>query len=283
MSLIVKINNTTELPLIEWDASAFASNPVLKIGSDDLARVKSIFDEISIIQIFQEDRLIGETTQYDTYDAIQYLGSIYSAPHNQFLECLQVNLKKTSLADQVDRLTAKVFPVIDYDAMTTEQYRQWLLDDIEKQCKEDIYAGTGIQISTGTKHFSYSMEDQQNLQSMAALLISVPELPAMPYHADGELCCLMPKADILTVYLTLHMRLLALTTRCNYLNVWIKSMTTKEQMQGISYQSELPAEYQAQVDAILARAIDMEELLRNAYLPVETAGDENENIEEPAD
>lgn len=280
MSLIVKINSTTELPLVEWDAVSFISSPRLKIASDDLATVKTIFSEIEKLEIFRDDNLVGVATEYDRYSSIQYLGTVYSPAMNTFTECLQVDLQKTSLAEQVERLTAEIFPVTDFEHMTTEQYRTWLLKEIEKDCQADIYAGTSIEISTGTKHFRYTMEDQQNLGSIVALLMSVPELPAMPYHADGEFCYLMPKADILLVYLTLHMRLLAITTRCNHMNMWIKSIQTKEELMDIDYSTPLPQEYQDQVDAIMARAIEMEELLIAHYLPVRAESDTTEPEEE---
>ena len=288
MSIILKINYETEFQLVDWDAKQFVATPQLKIASNNLTEIKQAFEDIDKIQVFQDGILVGETTQYETYDSIQYLGTVFSPAMNQFVECLQVDLAKTSLVEQVDRLTAEIFPVVDFSTMTVEEYKAWLLEDIAKQCRDDIYAGTVVNISSGAKHFSYTMEDQQNLQSMAALLMSVPELPAMPYHADGELCYLMPKADILTVYLTLHMRLLALTTRYNHMNMWIRSMQTKEEMQGITYTTPLPDEYQDQVNAILARAIEMEELLRAAYLPQQNSNEptedpagENEETEEP--
>lgn len=280
MSLIVKINSTTELPLVEWDAVSFISSPRLKIASDDLATVKTIFSEIEKLEIFRDDNLVGVATEYDRYSSIQYLGTVYSPAMNTFTECLQVDLQKTSLAEQVERLTAEIFPVTDFDHMTTEEYRTWLLNKIAEDCQNDVYAGTSVQISTGVKHFRYTMEDQQNLGSIVALLMSVPELPAMPYHADGEFCYLMPKADILLVYLTLHMRLLAITTRCNHMNMWIKSIQTKEELMNIDYSTPLPQEYQDQVDAIMARAIEMEELLIAHYLPVRAESDTTEPEEE---
>ena len=282
--IIVKINNTTEFTLVEWDATGFVSNPQFKIASDDLASVKNAFSEIEKIQVFQDEHLAAETTQYDTYDAIQYLGTVFSPSMDRFVECLQVSLKKTSLVEQVERLTAEIFPVTDFDAMTTEQYRTWLLNKIAEDCQNDVYAGTSVQISTGVKHFRYTMEDQQNLGSIVALLMSVPELPAMPYHADGEFCYLMSKADILLVYLTLHMRLLAITTRCNHMNMWIKSIQTKEELMNIDYSTPLPQEYQDQVDAIMARAIEMEELLIAHYLPVQDDdGSGTDPVEEPTE
>ena len=57
--------------------------------------------------------------------------------------------------------------------------------------------------------------------------------------------------DVVKIYMTLQLRLTKLITRCNFLNIWIKSIETKEELMSIDYNSELPMEYQEQVDNIV--------------------------------
>lgn len=273
----VRVNEVTMFPLVDFDPRTFMGNPQLYIMSDDLASIKTAFKNIHKLEIFNREVEIVETTNYDTYSGIQYMGVTYSNSEEDFVECLAVSLSKTSLVEQVNRIEGELFPVIDFENMTTEEYRTWLLEDVSRKCNAEIYEGSFVEISTGLKKFSYTVEDQQNIQSAVAILLQVPELPALPYHADGEPCYLMPVSDFLAVYMTLHLRLTQLTTRCNYLNMWIRNTQSKEELMNISYESTLPTEYQEQVDSIMASAIDIVDALRSKYLPNSNAGENGED------
>jgi len=263
----VIVNDTIQLHLIEWDRNSFAGTmPNLKVASDDFTATKEAFESIDKLQILRNGSIINETTEFTSYATINYLGSVFCVGESQAYECMQVVLTRSNLVEQVDRLNKAVFDEEDPDSMDMETYRQWLLKEVGKHCRADIYQGSFVRLSDGTKHFTYDAEDQQNIQSAVAILLSVPEVPSMPYHADGEPCYMMPREDLFRVYLSLHLRLVMLTTRCNYLNMWIKNVEYEEELRSITYESELPPIYQDQYNEVLASASDLATALTEKYI-----------------
>jgi len=262
----VKINDSIDFHLVEWDRNSFSGQPNLKIASDDFNNVKDAFTSIEKIQVYRNGSLICETTDFTSYSAINYLGNVFCVGESTSYECMQVDLTRSNIFEQVDRLNKAVFDEVDPESMDMETYRQWLLKEVGKQCRTDIYQGSFVRLSDGTKHFTYDAEDQQNIQSAVAILLSVPEVPSMPYHPDGEPCYMMPREDLFRVYLSLHLRLVMLTTRCNFLNMWIKNVEYEEELRSITYQSELPPIYQDQYNEVLASANDLATVLTEKYI-----------------
>ena len=113
--------------LCEWSSSTFATNPTLLLQTDDLQRVKRVFSNITKIEIYVSNNLVASYTQYDTYGAISYDGQIFVQHENIFTDCMRVSLIRTSLVDEVNRLSELVEPVIDIDSMTVDEYRDYLM------------------------------------------------------------------------------------------------------------------------------------------------------------
>lgn len=265
--------------LCEWSSASFASNPELLLQTDDLQRVKVTFSNINKIEIYVSENLVASYTQYDTYGAITYVGQIFVQHENIFTDCMRVSLVKTSLADEVSRLTDLVEPVIDIDAMDVDEYRAYLLKQIGAACRADIYAGTQVQLpsSGAIERYTYNDDDQRNLTNAMAILIVAPELPSVPYHPSGGLCRMIPAMDLVTIYGTLQVRLTYLTTRCNFMNVWIRSIATKEELLQINWQTELPQEYAEQVSAIYAQSLAIMNAIKDKFIPQPDPEDDPED------
>ena len=101
-----------------------------------------------------------------------------------------------------------------------------------------------------------------------AMLMIAPELPAIPYHSsNGGLCRMIPSADLVTIYLTLEVQLTYLVTRCNYMNAWIKSIDNKEELLNITWETELPEQYQTSVNEIYSQTLLIMETIKNKFIP----------------
>lgn len=271
MLIQARINEDRMFNLCSWSASAFDADPMLRLQTDDLQLVKQLFSKINKIEIYVSGNPAGTYTQYDTYASLSYEGQVFVEHENVFADCMRVSLKRTSLADEVARISEQVSPTIDVDAMTLEEYRTYLLKQIGGQCRQEIYAGTQVQLpSTGAiERYTYDDDDQRNLTNAMAILIIAPELPLIPYHPSGGFCRMIPSLDLLTIYGTLQVRLTYLTTRCNFMNMWIKSIQSKEALMDISWETELPQEYQEQVDTIYSQALQIMNAIREKFTPNE--------------
>lgn len=257
--MIIKVrvnkNDNFIFKLCSWDASIFESSQSLTIQSDDLNLLREAFTTITNIEIYVADNPVAEYTIFDTFSTMSYLGRVYVPHENIFTDAIQVSLTKINIAEQVKRIQEQLENVIDIDAMTTEEYRTYLLDVISKQCQQEIYDGDYIEISSGNKKFTYKAEDQVNIQSAVNILMIDPELEYVPYHASKDNCYLMPSKDMLKIFMTLQLRLTYLTTRCNQLNMWIRSLNTKEELMQVTWESELPESFQENLATIYNYAI----------------------------
>ncbi len=280
--MIIKVrvnkNDNYIFKLCSWDASSFESSQSLTVQSDNLSLLKQAFKEISYIEIFMNDNPVGEYTIFDTFSSMTYLGSVFVPHENIFADGIQITLTKTNIAEQVKRIQEQLDNTIDIDAMTTEEYRTYLLGVISKQCQQEIYDGDYIEISSGNKKFTYKAEDQANIQSAVNILMIVPELEYVPYHASKDNCYLMPSKDMLKIFMTLQLKLTYLVTRCNQFNMWIKGVQTKEELMQITWESELPESFQENLTNIYNYAIyimqKVSEKIMNSSTPSTNTSDE---------
>ena len=138
------------------------------------------------------------------------------------------------------------------------------LTEISKSCEDYIYAGTDVTLPDNTtKHFTYTLADQSNISEMfTAIMAGATEYP---YHADGEICKIYTKEQIIAIYGTLSLFKTEMTTYHNSLKAQINAMTDADAILAIKFkETELTGEYltnynemmasaQTQLNAILAK------------------------------
>ena len=136
--------------------------------------------------------------------------------------------------------------------------------EIKKACEDYIYAGTNVTLPNGAiEHFTYTLADQSNISEMfTAILAGATEYP---YHADGEICKIYTKEQIITIYGILSLFKTEATTYHNSLKAQINAMTDADAISAIKFkETELTGEYltnynemmasaQTQLNAVLAR------------------------------
>lgn len=256
MIIKVRLNGDDNLiyKLCEWNASQFVSSQVLKLQTADLLNVKEKFSNIEKLEIFEANVLTCEYTEYDTYSSISYLGQVYVSHENVFADCLQVNLQKTSLVDQIKRIEEALNSNVDVDAMSVTEYRNYMLKQVSQACKEDVYRGASISIDDEQRQFSFKAEDQINLLQLFLATQMYPTITTVPYHSDGQTCEFYTAAQIKTIYLTLAIRLLSLATYTNQLNQYAQTLNTKEEISNIYYGMPLPDAYAQVVADIVSQA-----------------------------
>ena len=283
MRITAIINDNMTVYLTEFSASRFNSDSSLKVQSSDLSYIKDIFENIEKIEVFYGESKVAEYTEYDGYSSIQYLGKVFCEGEQKFVDCLQITLTKTSLIEQVNRIEKKIDNEIDFDAMTAEEYKQYLLGDISSKGQAEIFAGTGVLLSDGTSQvFTYDLEDQSNLNSAVFIAEKLDDLTmAFPYHPTGQECRLFPVIDILTIYMTLKMMSVEVQTRVNMLKNYIRTINDKAILMTINYNTPLPNEWKAKYDAIISASIEIMEDLKHKYFPVDP--DEPEEPDEPTE
>lgn len=142
--------------------------------------------------------------------------------------------------------------------------KQSKLAEIKHSCEDYIYAGTNITFPDNTvEHFTYTLADQSNISEMfTAIMAGATEYP---YHADGEICKIYTKEQIVAIYGTLSLFKTEATTYHNSLKAQINAMTDADAISATKFkETELTGEYltnynemmasaQTQLNAILAK------------------------------
>ena len=283
MVITAKINDTETVKLCDWNTQMFESDLALKVQSDDFTKIKNLFTDINKIEILIDDKVVATYTAYNTYSEIQYLGDIYVGGEDIFTPALRVILYKTDIAEQVKRLDEKVNPVINFDTMSPDEYRNYKLTQVNEACQEDIYAGDEIEINGVPRRFTFKLEDQMNLKNLFDIVSTFPDVQHLPYHVSAQSCEMFSRKDIITVYLTLLIRLTKITTYCNQLNMYIRSLYDKEKMKDITYGMELPEGYLATYNNIIAQSMESMQSLFEKYLGTSSDSEGVENKENTED
>ena len=126
--------------------------------------------------------------------------------------------------------------------------------EIKKDCEDYIYVGTDVTLPDGTiEHFTYTLADQSNISEMfTAVMAGATEYP---YHADGEICKIYTKEQIVTIYGTLSLFKTEATTYHNSLKAQINTMTDADVISAIKFkETELTGEYLTNYTAMMASA-----------------------------
>ena len=116
-------------------------------------------------------------------------------------------------------------------------------------CEALIYAGIDVELTSGTKHFSLSLEDQQNINSkFQEVTLGATECQ---YKEDGGDMVIYPAEDIVAIYAAARMFIDHQLAYCSYLKKWINRETDKNTLAGIEYGDDLPEDLDSEMDTVL--------------------------------
>ena len=169
-------------------------------------------------------------------------------PRSGYVE-VEIDGLRTYKNIQTGLLIEDETPVITVDSAKSAK-----IAEIKHSCEDYIYAGTDVIYSNGaTEHFTYTLADQSNISEMfTAIMAGATEYP---YHADGEICKIYSKAEIVTIYGTLSLFKTEATTYHNSLKAQVNAMTDIDAISTIKFkETELTGEYLANYTAMMASA-----------------------------
>lgn len=129
-----------------------------------------------------------------------------------------------------------------------EQVQEEKVSEMNKAQQAAIEYGVDVQLTDGTtEHFSLTQYDQQSLTGLQSLVASGEE--NIPWHNSDETehCKFYSNADMKKIiesvlsYVTFHV------TWFRDLRIYIRSLTDIESVQEITYNTEIPVQYQSEV------------------------------------
>lgn len=135
---------------------------------------------------------------------------------------------------------------------TLEEVQTSKIGEINTAVEQTITAGVDVDTSYGTEHFALTANDQANIGNIFnAVVMGVEEFP---YHADGKECVIYPKADIVSLYVSMQTLITKLTTHGNLLKQYVNSCEDKDTVKAITLATELTGELAEQETKVLASA-----------------------------
>lgn len=168
---------------------------------------------------------------------------------------LQFSFQQLPMAIAIsdDEFVKKVgFLPVDPNAKTFEQMRDQCICDLSAACNAAIISGLDVELFDGTvEHFSLQETDQINLN--AAYAACQQGAAEYPYHADGHLCRMYSATDIITIGDAATAHKLWHTTYCNHMMMWARRAETADELEGIVYGAELPADLAENMASILEK------------------------------
>lgn len=154
---------------------------------------------------------------------------------------ITVVMDKPTVKEEIDNLK-QVVGIVNPNNMSLEEFKTYHKSLIGDKCTQAIYNGCDIDTSLGTKHFSYTAEDQQNIQDLFITILAAQENISLPYHADGNYCEIFTGYDIITIFSVLSSNKIYQTTYCNILNRMIENQTSINGIKDIVYGMEITDE-----------------------------------------
>ena len=274
MILKIRINgdNNKVYKLGNWNPQSFSQTLSLTVQTGNLSEVSNNFLHISKLEILQDDVLVATYTNFDTYDEITFIKNQYIAHEKKFSDVLRLHFTKTDLIERVNRIDEQLNPVIDTEKMDLDEAKEYVIKQIGKKCREEIYAGEDVTLPNGdVQKFSYSADDQANLGNAITLAFAAKQLGFdlnyIPYHANSTMCALYDTESIVAIYMTLQLKLTRLTTKCNMLNCMIRESNDKDDVLLINWDTQLTEEYQQRYNEIVTTAIETAQAMAEAMKP----------------
>ncbi|MDR0905745.1 MAG: hypothetical protein LBN00_06185 [Oscillospiraceae bacterium] len=121
--------------------------------------------------------------------------------------------------------------------------------ELKRSCNAAITAGIDVETSQGIEHFSLSTEDQINIQNLVFQITT--GAPVVLYHSDGEICRPFTAEEFGAVAASAVRHVTFHTTRINHFKAWAERTADPDELQLISYSSELPDDLAASIIALL--------------------------------
>lgn len=295
---VVKVNSTDTYKLLYYDRDINSMRYRITIACE-LANIEETlkkFEKIEKLDIMEADETtpIFMLTKFTSYvDTAIPRRTTYRTEEGEPIQALTIYLETVDTTTLIKRLNEQINPVVDFEAMSLEEYKQIYIEKYNKICSENIYAGVTVETEFGVEKFGGKPEDQRNLQILATAASATKQ--PIPYHMDKTRCKVYDWKTIIKVQAEIQKLILREQTYCNALNSYIRDrLTQKTEVSATSYGMELPEDITAQMNEAITQGILVTEMMAAAMsavpeTPEETTPDNgtqdntDTTVEEPVD
>lgn len=142
------------------------------------------------------------------------------------------------------------FPSVE--DITIDTLKELKISAFSQDCNKAIEDGVDVEINGIIQHFSYTLEDQNNLDTA----VDMARLTGLdvPYHANNTSCSLFSPADIDKIYVTAKTNLIHHQTYFNQMKCYIKTLEDKETIKSLVYGDALTGEFLENYNLIMKQS-----------------------------
>lgn len=135
---------------------------------------------------------------------------------------------------------------------TLEDVQASKINELSSICENLIVNGVDVEFDGSIEHFSYKLEDQNELKSAFDLALQTGM--SVPYHSDGNGCKLYTVEQITSLYIAQQTNLTHNKTYFNQMKMYIGTLDDIEAVKGITYGDELIGQYLEDYNMIMKQA-----------------------------
>ncbi len=196
---------------------------VIKIESEKAIPNEIITNGFAIINEFNNS-IMADYSDYKTIYVESADNAYYLSTGEKYVEPTPENPEPTE-------------PIIE----TLENIKTNKISELNTICNKMITDGVDVEINGKTEHFSYTIEDQANIDDIAQMAKSTNM--EQSYHCDNGSCKLYTVEEITKIYMTQKMNKAHNITYANQLKLYVKSLKEKVEVESIAYGQDLTGEY----------------------------------------
>lgn len=174
--------------LMQFDSMTFDMECKLVVCTDDLKEVKSAFTNFKTLDIYRDDVQIATYTCFNNYKEISLQQGLYNNTNGEWEDALIVSLTRANIVEQVQRLDEKVNQVVDINALTLDEYKNYLQEK-NKTALAEFLADQSVEFNG--KPYGVSEEDQNemalNFMQYQALTTAGQQV-TLEWHSKKSAC-----------------------------------------------------------------------------------------------
>ena len=225
--------------LMQFDSMTFDMECKLVVCTDDLKEVKSAFTNFKELDIYRDDVQIATYTCFNKYKEISLQQGLYNNTNGEWEDALIVSLTRANIVEQVQRLDEKVNQVVDINALSLDEYKNYLQEK-NKTALAEFLADQSVEFNG--KPYGVSEEDQNemalNFMQYQALTTAGQQV-TLEWHSKKSACETFTAEEFVQLTAMIKAFVYPYFQQMNVIKQQIFSSTSREELDKIEIKYEV--------------------------------------------
>lgn len=241
MVYTVKLDSSDDkvFNLMQFNSMTFDMECKLVVCTDDLKTVKSAFTSFKTLDIYRDDVQIATYTCFNNYKEISLQQGLYNNTNGEWEDALIVSLTRANIVEQVQRLDEKVNQIVDINALTIDEYKNYLQEK-NKTALAEFLASQSVEFNG--KLYGVSEEDQNemalNFMQYQALTTAGQQV-TLEWHSKKSACETFTAEEFVQLTAMIKAFVYPYFQQMNVIKQQIFSSTSREELDKIEIKYEV--------------------------------------------